>query len=417
MWCLRPRAARGWSAPGWAQLATWTALVSVVLGPWARAPAEHDAVGPRGSSHDIFAASAPALPEQAVHPEPDATIDREPSAPAVGLCSQRHQILEAHGNAFIRHTTVPRESLAQIAHRYDVAPGQLREWNDLAADLESVRKGTKLRVKPKRISPPRERIEYVVQPGDTWWRVAVSHGVDSMDLRSYNWPYRGKMTPGETLQIWIDPLTYDWVQATPGSPLAPQGVRRGGVGVGSPNDGMLLNGVKLPEAPGTRLRFPQSAHGTTHAVEQFLAAMAMFAREGEVTTRIEVGSMSRPRGGPLGTHQSHQTGRDLDVRLPRRSDVPSWGALKPSRIDWALGWRLVQALAATDVEVIFLDYRMQRRMYKAAQALGATPDELSQLLQYPRGSHARRGLVRHADGHDKHLHVRFRCGPCEVECV
>ena len=202
-----------------------------------------------------------------------------------------------------------------------------------------------------------------------------------------------------------------------GDPLTPEGVRRGGVGIGSPNDGVLLNGVQIPEGSSYRLRFPKSAYGTTHAVEQFLAAMEVLGELEDAPARVAVGSMSRPRGGPLGTHQSHQTGRDLDLRLPRRAGVPSWQALKPSRVNWLGTWRLVQALARTDVEVIFLDYGMQRRLYQAAEKAGASEEELATLLQYPRGRHARRGLVRHEDGHDKHLHVRFRCGPCETECV
>lgn len=442
MGSLPLRATRGWSAPGWLQVGMGALLVTGTLGLWAQAPAGDDGRPREEDREDARAAVAGPTteptseeseepegseePEESEESEGPEAVRLEPSSddlpmpgPArTSTCSERHQVVPANGRESLRHRSVPRETVAQIAHRYDVPPWKLREWNSLAADVDSLARGAKVRLKPRRISPPRERVEYVVQPGDTWWRVAVSHGVDSMDLRSYNWPYRGKMTPGETLQIWIDPLIYDWIQATPGSPLSPeQGLRRGGVGVGSPNDGFLVNGVQIPEGPGYRLRFPKSAYGTTYAVEQFLLAMEILHQHEDEQPLVAVGSMSRPRGGPLGTHQSHQTGRDLDVRLPRRAGVPSWSTLAPSRVNWSAAWRLVQALARTDVEVIFLDYRMQRRISQAARAAGATEEELGALLQYPRGKHARRGLVRHADGHDKHLHVRFRCGPCEVECV
>lgn len=379
--------------------------------------------------------SDPAPSRESVAPTTDALPTREARQPTKGLpasappssapaetepvrCSETHTVQPADGRRFVRHRTVPRETLAQVAHRYDVPPWKLREWNGIADDVERVRRGTRLRVKAQRVPPSRERIEYTVRENDTWWKVAVSHGVDSMDLRAYNWPYRDKMTPGQTLQIWIDPIVYDWVQSTPGGPLSSMSsVRPGAVGVGPPNDGSLVNGVRIPEGPGYRLRFPKSAYGTTHAVTQFVRAMDRFSTQTDYPRRIAVGTMSRQRGGRVGSHESHQTGRDLDVRLPRRADIPRWWGFKPSRIDWHTTWTLVRALAETDVEVIFVDYRMQRRLYKAAKASGASEEERARLIQYPRGSHARLGLVRHEPGHDKHMHVRFGCGPCEVECV
>jgi murein endopeptidase len=130
-----------------------------------------------------------------------------------------------------------------------------------------------------------------------------------------------------------------------------------------------------------------------------------------------LGSMSRQRGGPLGGHKSHQTGRDLDVGLPRKPGVSPWKTLTRHRIDWQAAWALVRALADADVAVIYLDYGRQRWLRDAAREAGATDEEIRRVLQYPRGSAARRGIVRHADGHTGHLHVRFRCGPCETECV
>jgi murein endopeptidase len=63
-----------------------------------------------------------------------------------------------------------------------------------------------------------------------------------------------------------------------------------------------------------------------------------------------------------------------------------------------------------------LDYACQRRLYQAAQALGVSDELLAATLQYPRGSAASLGKVRHAPGHEGHIHVRFACGPAEPEC-
>ncbi len=49
--------------------------------------------------------------------------------------------------------------------------------------------------------------------------------------------------------------------------------------------------------------------------------------------------------------------------------------------------------------------------------LAPVEDDLAKIVQYPRGRAAHRGLVRHEPLHTQHLHVRFGCGPCEVECI
>ena len=71
---------------------------------------------------------------------------------------------------------------------------------------------------------------------------------------------------------------------------------------------------------------------------------------------------------------------------------------------------------ADSVEVIFLDYGSQRRLHKAAVAMGIDDESLAETLQYPRGSKANLGRVRHSPGHEGHIHVRFACGDAEPEC-
>ena len=128
--------------------------------------------------------------------------------------------------------------------------------------------------------------------------------------------------------------------------------------------------------------------------------------------------MSRPRGGQVGHHHSHQSGRDLDIRLPLRESVPASLAPTARRVDWAATWALIQAFARTGaVQVIFLDYATQKRVHKAAKAAGASDEELAALLQWPLGSVSNQALVRNEPGHDQHMHVRFVCGPAEPECV
>lgn len=313
---------------------------------------------------------------------------------------------------WIRHKVVSRETLDEIAFRYGTSPWELRAWNNLEPKTRRVKRGRRLRVKARRLAPRRELSTHTVVEGDSWGSIAQQLGVDASDLRAYNWPYRGKMKAGNELQVYVDPILRDWIAGDLDAV-----VRRGAVGIGAPDRGRLLNGVRIPEGTGYWLRLPRSGYGTTHAVSELLAAIERFHDDSPWTGTLAIGSMSGPRGGALGNHKSHQTGRDVDIRLPRREGVSRYAELKVRRVDWAATWAFVKALSQADTQVIFFDYRRQKYLHRAAKEAGASEDELRKLIQFPRGRQARRGLVRHSPGHEKHLHVRFGCGPCEVSCV
>lgn len=316
-----------------------------------------------------------------------------------------------------RHKVVPRERFVQIAHRYGMTTAELAERNGLSEVPEQLRRGTRLEVFTARVPPHREQLDYEVQAGDTWYSIALRHGVDKRDLRSINYPWKGKLVPGNVLELWVDPVVRDWIEAGD-DPLPDDdaiALRRGAVGIGPPDDGWLINGVRIPKGDGYRLRLPKSAYGTSHAVAQILIGLSIFRATTDYPLELQLGAMSRPRGGALGHHLSHQTGRDLDIRLPRRRDVASWTTLTMRRVDWLATWALIEAMLQTDVTVIFLDYAAQKRLFKEVKGAGIDPERL-EVLQYPDGRGAS-GIVRHSPGHDQHLHVRVGCGPYEVECV
>jgi Penicillin-insensitive murein endopeptidase/LysM domain len=351
--------------------------------------------------------------------EPRAVVDPESATIGRGRAVLAPELQPLPRPRRIEHRRAPRESLRQIALRYGVSEQELREHNGLGPDDPPPRRSKRLELRARRLPPPRQHLEYTVQAGDTWWTVALRHGVDGRDLRAYNYPYRHKLQPGKTLHVWIDPLVHAWIAAGP-DPLPPdldRGLRRGAVSQGSPADGVLLNGLRIPDHERLELRLPRSAYGTSHAVEQLVLAVTAFDERSDYPLPIPVGSMSRPRGGPIAGHRSHQSGRDVDLVLLRRPDAPAWQPVRGSRVQWDAMWQLVLALAEVDVMVIFLDYEAQRRLYRAARAQGASAEQLAAVLQYPRGSKASRGLVRHASGHEHHLHVRFGCGSFETECV
>jgi len=316
-----------------------------------------------------------------------------------------------------RHKVVPREQFVQVAHRYGMKSEELAIRNGLAGVPEQLKRGTRLEVFTARVPPHRERLDYAVQEGDTWYSIALRHGVDKRDLRSINYPWKGKLAPGNTLELWVDPIVHAWIEAGD-DPLPDDdalALRRGAVGVGPPDNGWLINGVRIPDGDGYRLRLPKSAYGTSHAVAQLLIGLAIFRATTDDPRELQIGAMSRPRGGALGHHLSHQTGRDVDIRLPRRRDVGRYATLTMRRVDWLATWSLIEAMLQTDVNVIFLDYAVQKRLFKEMKKAGIDAERLA-ILQYPDGRSAS-GIVRHSPGHDKHIHVRVGCGPYEVECV
>ena len=68
------------------------------------------------------------------------------------------------------------------------------------------------------------------------------------------------------------------------------------------------------------------------------------------------------------------------------------------------------------VEAIFLDYSLQEPLYREARRRGASREELSQWIQYPRGRTHPLGIVRHYPRHRDHAHVRFVCPDTDESC-
>lgn len=237
-------------------------------------------------------------------------------------------------------------------------------------------------------------------------------------MRAYNIKRTGRrLYPGLELDVWRDPMLADAVAAdTPSGPAA--GIRPGGFSVGRPSDGRLVNGVQIPESADYDRRYPGSAWGTSFAVRHLVETLHRWREQSDYGGLLRLGAMSRQRGRRIGGHRSHQSGRDLDIRLPLRKGLADTMSPTPRRADLVAVYALVRAFEASGaVTRIFLDYRLQKRIYKVAKEAGADRRTLRRLIQFPRGSGASRGLLRHSPGHDIHLHVRFACAAYESECA
>lgn len=331
---------------------------------------------------------------------------------------------------WVRHATGPRETLGAIAARYGVAVEGLQEWNaEKLAKMKPrthLREGIELRVKANRVPPTRYAIEYLVEPGQTWETIAVDHRVDVRDLKAYNGELdqesMAEVEPGRVLTVWIDPAI-DWTvfhQLGPAiDPSWIDGIPDTALSHGHPNRGKIRGEpVQLPEIPElyTR-RFDRIAHGSSHAIRTIVSAFANFRHETGYEGEILVGSIARPQGGRFAPHKSHQSGRDVDIRLPMLPWFETTIDPAAEEIDWRAVWTLIDAFLATgEVEMIFLDHKLQRPLYYAALSLGATPEELDEIITWPRKDGKGKQIIRHARGHDGHIHVRIRCGDDEPGC-
>lgn len=319
---------------------------------------------------------------------------------------------------WVDHKVAPGDTVEDIARRYGVTAANVARWNGIKADAPIPSKKKKLRVHTTNPPPPRERVEHLVKRGDTWDSVAKQLGVDVAQLRKMNPRIGDKLDPKKKHKIvaWRD------LELAPSVALATKlgqiRVRGGGLSIGKPSRGKLVRGVELPDRPDlyTR-RKPEEEYGSTHTIVQMLAAFTRFRHDSGYKGQVVIGGMSRPRGGRFRPHKSHQSGRDIDIRLPLLASAQDKKHPTSADVDWKATWNLIRAFLDTgEVEYIFLDYRLQKRIYKAAREAGADREQLDLWLQWPAKPRTNKGIIRHVEGHRAHMHVRIRCGPQEKHC-
>lgn len=201
--------------------------------------------------------------------------------------------------------------------------------------------------------------------------------------------------------------------------------------VGAPNLGVQTDAVELPvSGPGFVRYRPLGAHHFGRP--RLVAALTRIARELAAddpgAPPIVFGDLSAKYGGKIEGHQSHRTGRDVDilyqyltpsgarVRAPGfirveadgLARVPDDGSIL--RLDVAHQWRLVKALvtapeigvqflfASRNVEALLIDYAMARGeplelVLRAQSVMWQPGDSLP---------------------HDDHMHLRIACSAEEA---
>ncbi len=187
---------------------------------------------------------------------------------------------------------------------------------------------------------------------------------------------------------------------------------------GEPQSGRLVYGEPMPESDDYIVLFPHRSFGTYYAISETVRVLDEYYEVFPGADPLIVGDASFRTGRRISPHSSHQSGRDIDVTLPRLDPPPNYNRfhhVRRDNLDTARTlWLLTNLLEGGYVEHIFLDWHHQRSLWNLAKEQGAPEEWLDEVFQYPRRT--RTGLIRHEPGHATHFHVRFACQETDRWC-
>jgi penicillin-insensitive murein endopeptidase len=211
------------------------------------------------------------------------------------------------------------------------------------------------------------------------------------------------------------------------TPLAPS--LRGSVGV--PHLGVQTDATELPKAGLGFVRyraFGQHYWGLPRLVRAIESSAAEVDRKFPGGAALVVGDLSARHGGKIVGHNSHRSGRDVDllyyVTTPAGAPVASPGFVRLEsdglgvvpetgefvRFDVARQWQLVRSLVTSKdvgVQFLFMSRALEALVIDYALALGEPLE-----LVY----RAETVLLQPTDSlpHDDHMHMRIACAPEEL---
>jgi len=195
------------------------------------------------------------------------------------------------------------------------------------------------------------------------------------------------------------------------------------VSLGRPQAGILRGGRALPPR-GTgfvRVREADHAFGSDALLGLVERAAARWSRE-VPGPPLRVGDLSRASGGELSGHESHRSGRDVDILYPMAdaSGTPRAGlggfpiglsgfGIQGGhlyRLDVVRTWAFFRALLEdreTDVQWIFISHGVKAVLLEHALRTGEDPtlvERAAWVLHQPTNGRP----------HDDHFHLRAYCG-------
>jgi murein endopeptidase len=182
----------------------------------------------------------------------------------------------------------------------------------------------------------------------------------------------------------------------------------GPLSIGSPDAGLLVNPLPFPQGPYWKVRNPLESYGTAETIESIVTAIEAVEARFPGSPRVVIGDVSRPDGGRLNRHRSHQAGRDADIGFYYAAgEARDFALARKADLDLPRTWALVRALVTeTDVDRIFVDRSLIAVLY--AYARDEEKEDVDWLRDvFGRLGDGRKGIIQHERRHKNHLHVRF----------
>ena len=194
------------------------------------------------------------------------------------------------------------------------------------------------------------------------------------------------------------------------------------ISVGLPNRGYLQQGVFLADSDVLKVKIGSrtTRHGTQEMVDLIEYAAQEVAHR-YPNAELNVGDLSREKGGRLYPHKSHRSGRDVDLgfymlnsrkkptNLKTLARVNSKGLSFLNgthyRFDEERNWALVAALLShptIDVQHIFVANTIRRRLLRQAVREKADRDLVRRAMVVLR-------QPKRGQPHRSHFHVRIFC--------
>ncbi len=289
------------------------------------------------------------------------------------------------------------DTLTGIALRHDTTIGELLAANPgLRAD----------RIFPGQtidVGAPKPEVRFKLERGDSLLAVAKRYDVSPRDLSRWNASLSHQdPRPGTNIRLYTR------------APVSPSEA------IGPTNRGRLENGVRLPPHRGYLVRNAARAYGTEETTRWIVGAFNAVDAKFKHSKVVRIHDISDRDGGKLRDHKSHQNGRDADISY-YQNECGSKGCrfdeFRSSELDVARQWALLEYwLRHGQAEMIFIDYRLQAKLYRYAKRKGVTKAQLDRWIQYPRGKYEPQGVIRHFRNHEDHLHVRFVCPYSDLRC-
>lgn len=176
--------------------------------------------------------------------------------------------------------------------------------------------------------------------------------------------------------------------------------------LGQPYHGRLVEGIPFPrQFEGYQLRDEDHTYTTPEVIGALLDALDAVQAEYPSAPDLYFGDFSKPGGGWLNRHRSHQNGRDVDLGMYAKDDrtLSTFIPMNEENLDAAKTWCLIENIIRSQrVQYIFVDKRIQNVLSDYALSQGVDPAYLEHLFGNVRGS-----IVQHVRNHQDHLHIRF----------